>query len=292
MKTLVEIVVPAMTFVLLIAAGLDLRTEDFTRLVRQRSLVLTGLFTPLILLPPIALALTLVFQTGPDTTAGVLLIAACPIGGISNTYSYLAKASTALSITLTGLSCLCASVTIPLVGMGLELATGRSLAFSAPIPLLLGQCVLVLGLPVVLGIWMRRRYPALTERHQRKLRPLAVMGVGIVLLLVAANNPSAFLSGLLTTVPLAAAFVVSSMGAGWITAGLVTRNRNDRFTIAAEFGTRNVSIATAIAVTLLGRVEFTYFAAAYFLTEIPLLLLAVVAFRCREASLIRPTCQT
>ena len=35
---------------------------------------------------------------------GLLLVAVCPIGGISNTYSYLARAATALSVSLTGLS--------------------------------------------------------------------------------------------------------------------------------------------------------------------------------------------
>jgi hypothetical protein len=46
------------------------------------------------------------------------------------------------------------------------------------------------------------------------------------------------------------------------------------------FVVRNVGIATAIAVTVLGRVEFAVFATAYFLAQVPLLLAAVVLFRC------------
>ena len=53
----------------------------------------------------------------------------------------------------------------------------------------------------------------------------------------------------------------------------------DRFTLATEFATRNVAVATAIAVTLLGRAEFALFATTYFLTELPLTLLAVAGFR-------------
>ena len=78
-----------------------------------------------------------------------------------------------------------------------------------------------------------------------------------------------------------------SMLAGWMVASLVTEDAKDRFTIAAEFGTRNVSIATAIAVTMLGRVEFAYFGAAYFITEVPLVLLAVAMFRRRQILLQR-----
>ena len=279
MKALIEIAVPAMTFILLAAVGLDLTAQDFARVRRQPAVVLTGLVAPVIVLPPIAVALTFIFRTPPDVTAGVLLVAACPIGGISNTYSYLARASTALSVTLTGLSCLCAGLTIPLVGKGLELALARPLGLAAPIPVLVGQLVLVFGLPVGLGIWMRRRSPALAARHQPALQRLAFIGISIVLLLVILDDPDAFLGGLSKTVPVAAAFALSSMAAGWWTAGLVTTDRRDRFTIAAEFGTRNVGVATAIAVTLLGRVEFSRFAATYFLTEIPLMLGAAAVFR-------------
>jgi ACR3 family arsenite efflux pump ArsB len=53
----------------------------------------------------------------------------------------------------------------------------------------------------------------------------------------------------------------------------------DRFTVGMVFVVRNVGIATAIAVTALGRVEFAMFATAYFLAQAPLLLAFVVVFR-------------
>ncbi len=283
MKTLIDVAVPLITFVLLAAVGLDLTLEDFAR-VRQRSaVVLAGLLVPILALPPIAVGLIWAFAPRPDVAGGLLLVAACPIGGISNTYSYLARASTALSVTLTGLSCLLAGVTVPAVGRGLELAIGRPLDLAAPVPLLLAQLVLMLALPVALGMWIRRRSPAFAERHRSALQRLAFAGIAVVLLLVILDDPQAFAGGLSTTVPLAATFVVASMGAGWITAAMVTADRGDRFTLAAEFGTRNVAVATAIAVTLLGRVEFARFATTYFLTELPLMLVAIAVFRSRAA---------
>jgi BASS family bile acid:Na+ symporter len=281
MKTLLDVAVPTLTFMLLAAVGLDLTGEDFARLRRQWAIVLAGLLGPLVLLPPIAVGLTWAFQPAPDVAAGVLLLAACPIGGISNTYSYLARASTALSVTLTGISCLLATVTVPAVGRGLELALGRPLDLAAPIPLLFGQILLMLGLPVALGMWVRTRWPDLAGRHRPLVQRLAFSGIAVMLMLVIADDPQAFVDGLSTTVPLAAAFVACSMAAGWTTAVLVTTDRRDRFTLAAEFGTRNVGVAAAIAVTLLGRVEFARFATTYFLTELPLMLVAIVLFRYR-----------
>lgn len=279
LKPYIDVIVPAINVILLAAVGMDLTRADFTRVRRQRALLAAGLFAPPLLLPPIALWLVHVFDAGPDVAGGVLLIASCPIGGISNAYSYLARASTALSVTLTALSCLFATVTIPLVGRGLELATGRPLEFSPPIVLLVGQLLLVLALPVLLGMGIRRRWPAAAARHRPTLQRLAFVAIGVVLTLVVVDDTEAFAGGLAVTVPLAVAFVSLSIASGWMTAALITSDRSDRFTVAAEFGTRNIVVALAIAVTLLGRVEFARFATTYALVEIPMMLGAVAVYR-------------
>jgi hypothetical protein len=69
------------------------------------------------------------------------------------------------------------------------------------------------------------------------------------------------------------------MAVGWWAAVIAASDVRDRFTLAAEFGTRNTGVATVIAVTVLGRVEFARFAATYFVTEIPLMLAAVWLYR-------------
>jgi bile acid:Na+ symporter, BASS family len=278
-RTLIALVIPAMNFLLLFTVGLDLTENDFARVRRQPALIALGLVAPLLLLPPIAVGLIWLLQPGPAVAASLLLIAACPIGGISNAFTYLARASTALSVTLTGLSCVAASVTIPLVSKAFEISLRQPFALSAPLSTLIGQLVVVLGLPVALGMWLHRSRPGFAEKLGPALRPLAFIGTAIVLLLIVVDAPVAFVGGLTRTVPLAAAFVVSSIVAGWITGALVTKDRRDRFALAAEFGSRNVGIAMAIAVTILGRVEFASFAVIYSLTEIPLMLAAIALFR-------------
>jgi BASS family bile acid:Na+ symporter len=286
LRALIAIVIPAMAFLLQVTVGLDLTAADFARVRRHPGVVLAGLFAPLMLLPPAALFLTNRFHASPELTASLLLIAACPIGGISTAYTYLARASTALSVTLTGLSCLIAAVTIPVVGAGIEMALGRPFGVAAPLPLLATQVLLVLALPVAIGMWWRRRAPALADRHAPVVRKVAFGVTALVLFLVVASAPDAFVSGLSTTVPLATAFVLVSMAAGWLTGVLVTADVKDRFTLAAEFGTRNIGIAMAIAVTFLGRVEFARFAVTYALVEVPLLIVAALLFR-RQRQVIR-----
>jgi BASS family bile acid:Na+ symporter len=175
-------------------------------------------------------------------------------------------------------------VTIPLVGRGLEISLGRELDLAPPIPVLLAQLIPMLALPIAIGMWVRRRWPDVALRYRPICERLAFIGVGIVLGLIILDDPRTFVSDLPGTVPLAAVFVVCSTAVGWMTAAAVTEDPRDRFTLAAEFGTRNLGVAMAVAVTVLGRVEFARFAYTYFLIEMPILLAAVALFRRAQAA--------
>lgn len=284
LSTLIDLSVPPLTFTLLAAVGLDLTPDQFARVRRAPRLVFAGVAGPPLLLPPIAAGLAWLFRPPPDTAAALLLIAICPIGGISNTYSYLARASPALSVTLTGLSCLLAAITMPLLGRAFGAVFPQHVIPAPPVGAFLVELLLMLTLPVGLGMWVRRRWPDRAERAQPAIQRLAFAGVGLVLALIVLDDPHAFVDGLSTTVPLAAIFVACSSAAGWLLAAAVSDDARDRFTVAVEFGTRNLGVAMAVAVTLLGRVEFARFAYAYFLTEMPLMLLAITWFLRRQAA--------
>jgi len=281
--TVLGAAVPAVTIVALLAVGMDLTPADFARVRQRPRLVAAGLLWPLLTLPPLAFALVRLFEPPPAIQAGPLLIAACPIGGISNTYSYLARASVALSVTLTACSSLIAVASIPLLDRVFAPMLGPTLRFAAPVPLILGQLLVMLALPVVVGMWMRRRWPDLAMRWQSTLRTGAFVAVGALLTQVVFDQAETFVRDLRHTVPLALVFVVASFAIGWLVGSASRGSASDRFTIATEFATRNIAVATAIAVTLLGRVDFALFATAYFLTEVPLMLGAVAVFRAWQA---------
>ena len=192
-KALVDLAVPAITVLVMLAVGLDLAPTDFARVRRQPRVVAAGLVGPLLVLPPLALLLVVVFAPSSDLQAGLLLIAACPIGGISTTYSYLAGASTALSISLTAISSLLAVATIPLLGRVFGAVLGQPLGLTAPLPLIVAQLLLLLALPVSLGMWVRFRRPALAIRGQRYLKAVGFGGLGALLVSIAASDPVLFL---------------------------------------------------------------------------------------------------
>ncbi len=276
---LIAVVVPLIVVAAMTAVGLELRFRDFTLLARTPGLVLAGLCLPPLLLPFVAVGLIAFFAPPPAVAVGLLLVAACPVGGVSSTFAYLAGASTSLSVTLTALSCLLATVSIPMLDLVYGSILQQSLGLQVPLGPLLAQLVAAVVAPVTVGMAIRKRWPAVAERYRGRMRQLAFAALFLLLVLTVAADVPGFLAMLPACVPIAAAFVVVSFAIGAAAGQLVTRDPRARATLAIEFATRNVAIATTIAVAVLGRVEYATFATAYFLTEVPVMMLGVVLIR-------------
>jgi BASS family bile acid:Na+ symporter len=146
------------------------------------------------------------------------------------------------------------------------------------------QMVFILALPIGLGMFIRHRWPGWASASSGAVQRLAFALLAVLLLLIITVERDRIVSELADVVMIAAVFVTASFVVGWLAGAAVRAGGADRFTLGAEFATRNVAIATAIAVTLLGRTEFAAFASVYFLTELPIMLAAVVVWRRMQGS--------
>jgi BASS family bile acid:Na+ symporter len=279
MTPIISVAIPTITFVLMMIVGSDLQTADFRRLLRRSSLIWGGLLVPPLVLPPIALALIAITRPPLATATGLLLIATCPVGGISNTYAYLARASTALSVLLTAMSCLMAVVTVPLVGTAIGYATRVPSVTRVPIVPLLVQLLVTVALPASAGMVARSRWPEAVGEYRSTLQRVVFVLLSLLLALIIASDLAGFVDALPHTVPLAAIFVTCSFLIGGAVGHALGGELPDRVTLAIEFATRNVAVATMIAVIVLGRVDFATFGTAYFLTELPLMAVVTVVLR-------------
>ncbi len=279
LKTVVDAGVPVLVFFAMVVVGMELTTSDFRRVARQPGTVAAATVGQFVLLPVIGWLLVLCLGLQPDIARGMLLVAACPSGAMANVYTYLARANVALSVTLTAVSCLAAVLTTPLALAALQAQDEESTGFPVPFTVLAGQLFLLLVLPVLAGMGIRRRWPDITRRHGRTLLGLSIAALAALLGFVIVQEAEQFASALTEIAAAAALLTVLAFGAGWATGWASAAGATDRFTMGMVFVVRNVGIATAIAVTVLGRVEFAVFATAYFLTQVPILLAAVLGFR-------------
>jgi BASS family bile acid:Na+ symporter len=158
-----------MIFVIMLGMGASLTIDDFRAVARKPRGVLIGFISQFGLMPFIAFSLATILGLHPAFAISLILIGSLPGGTTSNMFTYFARGSVALSISMTTASTILAIVMMPILlklytsGFTGQItaamqATGTEAEFVIPTGNIISSLVLVL-VPVVLGMILRRKSP-------------------------------------------------------------------------------------------------------------------------------------
>ena len=98
---------------MMLGVAIDLKLEDFKRILASPKAPAIGLFAQFLLLPAFTFGLTMLLKPHPSIALGMILVAACPGGNLSNLMTYLAKGNCAVSISMTAVSTAAAATPRP-----------------------------------------------------------------------------------------------------------------------------------------------------------------------------------
>jgi BASS family bile acid:Na+ symporter len=286
---LIDIGVPAITIFMMVVVGLELTPGDFRRTVRYPVIIIVATVVQIVLLPLLALLFIWIVQPPLYIAAGLLVLAACPGGALSNFYTFLAGANVALSVTLTAVSTLTSLLALPLIiTLGFALLSERDTIVQIPLLSLIVRLLLVLIVPISIGMIIRSRRPGVVQRYLPALRRLGIFCLGLLVALVFYDQGDTLATDALSTIAIAVLFVGLTLATGYGLGTVLRLSTDDRFTLAIEFSIRNMGVAALVAVTLLGDTQFIVFGAVYFVTELPLILLATLGFRRSQLARLLP----
>lgn len=179
---------------LMFGIALDIRPNDFLRLVRRPRVPLVGLLSEYVYLPLLTIAMIALFQPAASIALGMILLSVCPGGSVSNYMVYISRSNAALSILLTAVTTLGATVLTPFAfsfwsGAGLidipaELATTINVDVWDMI-LSVAQVILI---PLAVGMLINVRFPAFKTKIERWVKIVSmVLFLGFVLVAVLGN---------------------------------------------------------------------------------------------------------
>ena len=98
---------------LMFGVSLELSLKDFKYVLQRPKPVIVGIVSQLLLLPLLTLLLIYLIQPAFTIQLGMLMVAACPGGNISNYMVHRSDGNTALSITMTSIVTLTAVIVTP-----------------------------------------------------------------------------------------------------------------------------------------------------------------------------------
>ena len=235
---------------LMFGIALDTRAEDFRRLLRMPMAFAVGIVAQFLFLPAITFGLTLLLQPGPSIALGMILVACCPPGNVSNILTHRAGGNVALSVSMTAVS-----NAISIVAMPLNLAFWGSLHPSAapllrsialdPMQMLL-HILMIIGVPFVLGIACSRQFPVWTERFKKPLRILSFLTLIGFIVGAIAGNWRYFLDYVGLVLLVVALHDALAFGLGWTLARAARLSDYDSRAMSIEVGIRNAGLGLGI----------------------------------------------
>ena len=285
MSIAVGVGLPLLIILAMTIVGLELTVADMHRVLHYPLQVAAALLGQLLVLPLLAAALILLIHPQPAVAGGLILAAAAPQAISSNFFCLLARADIALSVTLTAVSSALAVFSTPLIaGLMFGLLLEQEPGFVLPVLAVMRQVATGLLLPVGAGMLVRHYAPAFVARHRMRFQFLSLAAVGVMLAILLVDQARTIQDNLATIVLAAVLFTAGAAALGFGLAKAFSWNREDMVTLIAAFPSRSLSIATLIAVNVLGRLEFLSFAVVFFLVQAVLLVPAMILARSRTGT--------
>jgi BASS family bile acid:Na+ symporter len=243
-------VINAAIGLMMLGVALDLKLDDFKRIVKSPKAPGIGMAAQFILLPAFTFLLTLIIRPHPSMALGMILVAACPGGNLSNIITYLARGNCAVSITMTALSTAAAIFMTPLnlsIWGGLNPDTAAILRQVRLSPMDVFTTVfIILGIPLLVGLFLGRRFPGLADRVRK---PFKIFSLGFFILIVLGAlgaNWSNFLSYVGLVVLAVFLHNLLALNIGYWTARLARLPIRDCRAVCIEVGIQNSALGLVL----------------------------------------------
>lgn len=229
--------------------ALDLRIDDFKRVFSNPASPLIGLISQFILLPALTFVLVSIIDPIPSIALGMILVGVCPGGNISNFISVLAKANVALSVSLTAISTSLATFATPLnfaFWAGLYMSGKEVSNIELDVLSMMLDILLMLGLPMLLGMFTAHKYPKVAKKLKKPMRILSILIFGAYVLIALIVNFDAFINYVKYIFLIVVGHNALAFLLGFIVAKVTRRNLTDTKTITIETGIQNSGLAMVL----------------------------------------------
>ena len=243
---LVDLFLPAVLTVIMFSLGLGLGLSDFARVLREPRAFGLGAFNQVIVLPIVGFACAVIFALPPELAVGLMILALCPGGVMSNVATRMAHGSVPLSVSLTAVISLLSILTLPLLT---ALSVQYFMGADAPLVNVtaLGVTMFLLtAVPVGLGMALTAAAPALTAKLAPWLNRVTVLLFALLIVLALAANWATFVANIGTLGPALITMCCALLAFGVLSAKIAGLSPREVSTVAVESGIQNGTLGIAV----------------------------------------------
>ncbi len=239
---------------IMFGVALDLRLNRFKEVILNPKPTILGVAAQFIVMPFLTLCLVLLINPSPGIALGMILVAACPGGNISNFMTAHAKGNAELSVTLTAIADASAIIMTPLnfAFWGGIYATIYSSASHMVIPVqidimeMFKTMVILLGIPLTVGMVFARRFPRTTIKIRKPIKIISLFIFGGYVAVAIGNNFSYIVDYVSLIFLIVLIHNALALTTGFSLAKAFKLNNKDVRTITIETGIQNSGLALVL----------------------------------------------
>lgn len=230
--------------------ALGIKAETLKNVFTQPKAILTGVVLQWIGLPLVTFLLIMVLNPllTPMVCLGMLLVASCPGGNVSNFISALSRGNIELSVSMTAVATVCAPFITP---FNFWLWGNLYLKYAAlsgtltlpqlviPFSEIFKTVFIILAIPIVLGMLFSHLWPKATQKIQTPFSVFSIIVFIVMVLGMFIPNWKLFLQYIIFIFILVLIHNACAFGTGFAGASLMKLPRPDRRSITIEVGIQN-----------------------------------------------------
>jgi len=245
-STLLNVVLAFVMF----GVALGIKPATFIDIIKNPKSILTGITCQLVLLPALTLLLAMAGSNwiSPMMALGMILVASCPGGNISNFITSLSRGNSELSVSLTAFNTAACIFTTPLNfafwgKLYLNFAGNRSLGTLPELEIPLGDIFqsifIIMGIPLVLGILCGQYLPKVAKILKKPLQHLSIIVFIAMVIIIFKGNFDVFMQAIKYIFLIVLIHNLLALGIGFTTSTVMKLPYKDRRTITIETGIQN-----------------------------------------------------
>ena len=241
--------------------ALGIKVQTFKEVFKSPKSVIVGMLLQWVALPAITCLVAIILNPiiTPMVAIGMLLVASCPGGNISNFMSSLSKGNVELSVSMTAITTAFAPLVTPFTFWFWGTLYCRFAAVRNDIPTLeipfmdmLEQILLILGLPIIAGVLFAHYFPNASKRIMKPAQILSILlfigmvAVSLTQVLTALESKWAVYASILCALVVVIIHNASALSTGYFGSGLMKLPPLDRRSLTIEVGIQNSGLGLAL----------------------------------------------
>ena len=223
--------------------GAVLQIEDFKRIAKRPTIVLIGSAAQFSIMPLGSFVLAKLFGLPPEIAVGLILTGSAPGAMASNVMSYIAKADTVYSVSLTTVSTILCPLLTPALTYLLAKQTGLEISFWAMVL----KTLKLIVFPVFIGFGVRHFFKEKIEKVLPIFPAISVTCIIFICSLVIAENKGNLSSATMLIFAAAVILNIYGMMAGYGIGSAFHMEVRRRRTLSIEIGMQNAGLGTILA---------------------------------------------